>query len=164
MRGQAWFCIRYAVHGWPQSKRRIAGGKYTLKSNVEEGILSSLNMSCSKGENRESPEPEFVNLLRRDRFRAWRAGARIRKRLRSPAIDSKESISPNNVAWRTGTSIRVVVQARQAGNRILGSLKGLRISARYDNPIFLYPRFLAPIDCSKIPAQRLFSPSAQLCL
>jgi hypothetical protein len=51
--------------------------------------------------------------------------ARIFKRLRSPGIDSKEAIPPVYVAWRTGTSNRVVVPARQAGNRFLGSLKGL---------------------------------------
>jgi hypothetical protein len=31
------------------------------------------------------------------------------------------------VAWRAGTTNRVVVAARQAGNRFLGSLKGLQI-------------------------------------
>jgi hypothetical protein len=31
------------------------------------------------------------------------------------------------VAWRTGTTYRVVVQVRQAGNRFLGPLKGLQI-------------------------------------
>jgi hypothetical protein len=52
--------------------------------------------------------------------------ARICKRLRSLGIDSKESIPPGYVAWGAGTSIRVVVPARQAGNRFLGSLKGLQ--------------------------------------
>jgi len=36
---------------------------------------------------------------------------------------------PAYVAWRTGTSNRVVVPARQAGNRFLGSLIGLQIRA-----------------------------------
>jgi hypothetical protein len=35
------------------------------------------------------------------------------KRLRSPGIDSKESIPPAYVAWRTGTTNRVVVPTRQ---------------------------------------------------
>jgi hypothetical protein len=39
-------------------------------------------------------------------------------------FDSEGSISPAHVAWRTDTSNRVVVPARQAGNRYLGSLKG----------------------------------------
>ncbi len=56
--------------------------------------------------------------------------ARICKRLRSPGIDFKESIPPAYVAWRAGTSNRVV-PARQAGNRFLGSLKGLQIRALY---------------------------------
>jgi hypothetical protein len=55
--------------------------------------------------------------------------ARICKRLRSPGIDSEESISSTYVAWRAGTKNRVVVPARQAGNRFLVSLKGLQIQA-----------------------------------
>jgi hypothetical protein len=50
-------------------------------------------------------------------------------------------------------SNRVVVPARHAENRFLGSLKGLQIRAlacRYGNPI--PTRFLASIDCLKIPA------------
>ncbi len=53
--------------------------------------------------------------------------ARICTRLRSPGIDSKESIPPAYLAGRAGTSYRVVVPARQTGNRFLGSLKGLQI-------------------------------------
>ncbi len=49
--------------------------------------------------------------------------ARIFKRLRSPGIDSKKSIPPAYEACRAGTSNRVVVPARQAGNRFLGSGK-----------------------------------------
>ncbi len=52
---------------------------------------------------------------------------RILKCLRSPGIDSEESNLPTYVAWRVGTTNRVVVLARQAGNRFLGSLKGLQI-------------------------------------
>jgi hypothetical protein len=55
--------------------------------------------------------------------------ARICKRLFSPEIDSEESIQPAYVAWRAGTTNRVVVPARQAGNRFLGSFKGLQIRA-----------------------------------
>jgi hypothetical protein len=47
--------------------------------------------------------------------------ARICKRFRSIGIDSKETILPAHVAWRAGTTNRVVVMARQAGNRFLGS-------------------------------------------
>ncbi len=59
--------------------------------------------------------------------------AQICKRFRSPGIDSKESIPPTYVAWRAGTSNRIVVHARQDGNRFLGSLKGLQILALYSN-------------------------------
>jgi hypothetical protein len=54
----------------------------------------------------------------------------ICKRLRSPGIDSEESILPAYITWRAGTSNRVVVQARQAGNRFLSSLKDLQIRAQ----------------------------------
>ncbi len=36
---------------------------------------------------------------------------------------AQESIPPDYVAWRAGTTYKVVVLARQAGNRFLGSLK-----------------------------------------
>jgi hypothetical protein len=52
------------------------------------------------------------------------------KRLRSPGIDSEESIPPAYVAWWVGTSNRVVVPARQAGllRRFKNSGSALRIS------------------------------------
>jgi hypothetical protein len=37
-------------------------------------------------------------------------------------LRTQESISPAYVAWRGGTTNRVVLLARQAGNRFLGSL------------------------------------------
>ncbi len=40
---------------------------------------------------------------------------------------AQESILPTYVAGRDGTTNRVVVPARQAGNRFLGSWKGLQI-------------------------------------
>jgi hypothetical protein len=55
--------------------------------------------------------------------------ARICKCLKRPEIDSQDSIPPAYVAWRAGTSNRIVVPARQAGNRFLCSLKGLQIRA-----------------------------------
>jgi hypothetical protein len=58
------------------------------------------------------------------------ARARICKRLRRPGIDSEDSIPPACVAWRAGTTNRVVVQACQAGYQFLGSLKGLQIRAQ----------------------------------
>ncbi len=41
----------------------------------------------------------------------------------SPGIDSKESILSGHVAWRVGTSNRVVEPACQTWNRFLGSFK-----------------------------------------
>ncbi len=69
--------------------------------------------------------------------------ARICKRLWSPGIDSEESISLAHVAWRASTTNRIFVPARQAGNRYLGSLKGLQIRAPgllsfFPNLIFLH--------------------------
>jgi hypothetical protein len=55
--------------------------------------------------------------------------ARICKRSWSPGINSDGPVPPAYVAWRAGTTNRVVVQARHAGNRFLGSLKGLQIRA-----------------------------------
>ncbi len=40
-----------------------------------------------------------------------------------------EAIPQAYITWRAGTSNRVVVPAHQAGNRFLGSLKGLQIRA-----------------------------------
>ncbi len=47
-----------------------------------------------------------------------RPRARICKRLRRPGIDSVVLIPPDYVARRAGTTNRVVVPARQAGNRV----------------------------------------------
>ncbi len=55
--------------------------------------------------------------------------ARICKRLWSPGIDSEETFPPAYVAWQAGRTNRVIVPARQAGNRFLGSLQGLQIRA-----------------------------------
>jgi hypothetical protein len=63
--------------------------------------------------------------------RVGRTEPRICKRLRSPGINSEESIPSAYVAWRAGTSKRVVVPTRQTGNRFLVSLKDLQIRARY---------------------------------
>ncbi len=53
------------------------------------------------------PEPVFVNVY-----------------------EPQESLPLTFVAWRAGTTNRVVVPTRQAGNRFLGSLKGLQIRAQ----------------------------------
>ncbi len=57
--------------------------------------------------------------------------ARICKRLRRPGIDSEDSIPPAYVVWRAGTTNSVIVPARQAENRFLGSIKGLQMRALY---------------------------------
>jgi hypothetical protein len=76
--------------------------------------------------------------------------ARVCKRLRSPGIDSKEWIPPAYIAWRTGTSNRIVVPARQAGISILWapwkvykyglwlqSCREARVELRFEMEIFL---------------------------
>jgi hypothetical protein len=80
-------------------------------------------------ENNASVLEFFLNLWNRSRNRVV-VPARICKRLCSPEIDSEESIRPANVVWRAGTKNRVVVPARQAGNRFLSSLKGLKSRAQ----------------------------------
>jgi hypothetical protein len=67
--------------------------------------------------------------------------ARICKRLWSPEIESEESIQQAYVAWRAGTTNRVVVPAHQAGNRFLGSLKGLQIRAQEHPGWTLYTKW-----------------------
>jgi hypothetical protein len=51
-------------------------------------------------------------------------------RFRKPGIDSEESIPLAYVAWRAGTTNRVVASARDAVIRFLDSLKVLQIRAR----------------------------------
>ncbi len=68
-------------------------------------------------------------LLRRLCLQMEAVRARICKSVWGPGIDSDYSIPPGYVAWRVGTTNRVVVPARRAGNRFLGSLKGLQIRA-----------------------------------
>jgi hypothetical protein len=68
------------------------------------------------------------------------------KHLWSPGIDSKEWIPPAYVASRAGYDNPIPT-------RFLAPVDCLKIPAlagRYDNPI--PARFLAPIDCLKIPA------------
>jgi hypothetical protein len=123
------------------NKRMKKHGWYYL-SLIALNILVFYFFSCNFGQPgtppfRTEPEPVFLNLLKepRNRLPAWRNPylvsipwlhkllqyvLSIHKRLRSPGIDSKESILPAYVAWLADTSDRVVVPARQAGNRFLG--------------------------------------------
>ncbi len=75
------------------------------------------------------PKSSLVWQLFQSRYICWcrPSWARICKRLRSPESDSKEFIPPAYVAWLASTSKRVVVPARQAGNRFLGFLQGVQI-------------------------------------
>jgi hypothetical protein len=61
--------------------------------------------------------------------------ASICKRLRSPGIDSEESIQAGYVAGRAGTTNMVVVPTRQVWNRFLGSIKGLQIRVQLGNRV-----------------------------
>jgi hypothetical protein len=63
---------------------------------------------------------------------------RICKSLRSPGINSEEAISPTYAAWQADTTNRLVISARQAGNRFLGSIKGLQIQALSTQPFHRY--------------------------
>ncbi len=66
-------------------------------------------------------------------FYAGRLKPVIASNLWSPGIDSKKSIAPAYLAWRAGTSNKVVIPPRQAGNRILCSLKALQIRPQETN-------------------------------
>ncbi len=85
---------------------------------------------------RVAPLVAAVNIITR---------ARICKCLWSPGIDSEESIPPAYVAWRTGTTNRVIIPARQAGNQFMGSLKGLQIRAQMNYKTLTWVR------CSSVP-------------
>jgi hypothetical protein len=76
------------------------------------------------------PPPPYCDVGKAPLWRGKDRRARICKRWRSPGIDSRESIPTAYVAWRAGTSNRVVVPARQAWNRFLGFLKGLQTPAQ----------------------------------
>jgi hypothetical protein len=87
-----------------------------------------------------SPVPEFIDpvftktspkrLFSLNRKRAfWLVFANTGSIISGTGIDSEESIPPAYVAWWANMSHRVVVPARQAGNRFLGPLKGLQIRA-----------------------------------
>ncbi len=68
-------------------------------------------------------EPPAPKKRGRDNGRYW---ARICKHSRSPGIDSASLY----IACRAGSLYRVVVLARQAGNRLLGSLKVYKFGLR----------------------------------
>ncbi len=74
---------------------------------------------------------DLISSLQYGRRLLFSFRARICKSLWSPGIDSEESISPAHVAWRASTTNRVFVPARQAGNRYLGSLRGIQIRAQF---------------------------------
>ncbi len=106
----------------------------------------------------------------RNRFHEIVAWARICKRLRSPGIDSKETIPLSNVAW-----VRICKRLRSPGIDskepiplanvawacICKHLRSSGIDSKeliqpayalavlYNNPIPAW--FLAPLDCSKTP-------------
>ncbi len=77
------------------------------------------------------------------------------------SIPRKESIAPAYAAWRAGTTDRVVVPACPAGNRFLGSWKGLQIPAlagQYDKYDKLIPwnTFLGFLNVYKFGLRKLF--------
>ena len=82
--------------------------------------------ACWDLEIRDENQPNYLISISAKRVVAWSHGdiqckckevrARFCKRLTRPGIDSKVSIPPAYVAWRAGTTNRVVVPARQAEN------------------------------------------------
>jgi hypothetical protein len=77
--------------------------------------------------NTEMEEKPFTSSLN---IRPEPTRVRICNRLWSHGVDSEKSIPPAYVARRAGTKNRVVVLARQAGNRFLGSSNSLQIRAQ----------------------------------
>ncbi len=120
--------------------------KQTSADSACSCINKKCKMSISLANYLQNYRPLLYFFARDTGYRAWNLDqlknqsrnlwgmkyefrARICTRLWSPEIDSEESISPAHVAWRASTPNRVFVPARQAGNRYLGSLKGLQIRA-----------------------------------
>jgi hypothetical protein len=95
----------------PQSSLLTAKGGGGARSQIiqPEKAWSSINHSIlSASSSLTTAEPVFVNVY-----------------------GGQESIPQAHEAWRAGTTNRVVVPVCQAGNRFLGSLKGLQIRAQY---------------------------------
>jgi hypothetical protein len=92
-------------------------------------------MSCIPPEALLQAVHVVVSLTEQLTFSPILGRDRICKRLWSPGIDSKVSIPPTYVAWRAGTTNRVIVPALQATlasgidtlESIPGLLKGLKI-------------------------------------
>jgi hypothetical protein len=101
--------VQGAQHPRTFGQGHIGRGQINPASGLVTVFVLAVRRSQSHHLARSHPEPEFVN----------DEGAQ-------ESIPSKESIPPAYEAWRAGTSIRVVVLAR---NRFLGSLKGLQIRA-----------------------------------
>ncbi len=108
--------------------------KYIFRRNLENNVLSSLHKSS----------------------RNW---ARICKHLRSPEIDSKESIPPTYVAWRNrfleiASWVENLSPAMGRGidfrNKFWNWVANLhRLAGRCDNPMPTW--FLTPIAGLKLP-------------
>ncbi len=81
---------------------------YMVKRNFKACILSFYFISISPNSN-----------ATHSRILSPWLGYEHRNRFRQPMV-----------SWRAGMTKRVVVQARQAGNRFLGSLKGLQLRDR----------------------------------
>ncbi len=86
--------------GW-RGKPLVWGG-----GEVIDGVGISFPSGQLMSSSSITPEPVFVNIY-----------------------GAQESILPAYVAWRAGTTNRLVVPTRQAGNRFLDSLKGLQVWA-----------------------------------
>ncbi len=97
-------------------------------SSLYRGIFSPCLLFCKKSFSKVEHSAVILeqSLGARNRVGTelsclWPTRARICKRLWSLGIDSEKSIPPAYVAWRAGTTNRVVAPSRQAENRFLGS-------------------------------------------
>ncbi len=118
----------------PQKQMELTTNSFRLK-NTEKSLpwistLFDLIQICISDRFSVSGR---IDLCTHQRPNSWaqlrqkfQSCAGIFKLLRSPGIDSKESIPPAYVVWQAGTSNRVGIQAW-----LLGSLKGLQIRALY---------------------------------
>ncbi len=128
-------CELWCLHRWTQQNEGITELLHILEiamgvmgaSNCNWVGKSSLEPSRDRAWNRVAHCPWNLNF----RTSILEAGIDfsssepiICERLRNPGNDSEKIDFAK--AWRAGTTNKVVVPVRQAGNRFLGSLKGLQ--------------------------------------
>jgi hypothetical protein len=115
---------------WVEEKGKLRRNKGEKMIRDEKGEKLRWEEEDKRKQRKKGKRGEKQARSRGIRWTGEKSRARICTRLWSTGIDSEESNPPACVAWRPGTTNRVLVPARQDENRFLGSLKGLQIRAQ----------------------------------